>query len=82
MHSGMPYILGYIAPSFIAFGRRAYHPDIDADIIRAHEYVRSVHNISVERSWLRLRLDWGNNAVEVFHEGIHQGIYQPTDEHH
>lgn len=61
------------------FCRDKYHPEIDSAILKAHEYVRSVRNISVERSWLRLRLDWGNNAVAVFQEGITNGIYQPSD---
>ncbi|KAF9530863.1 hypothetical protein CPB83DRAFT_919742 [Crepidotus variabilis] len=59
--------------------REAYHPEIDPSILRAHEYVWSVHNISIEQSWLRLRLDWGNNAVPKFHEGAEQGIYDSND---
>jgi hypothetical protein len=60
-------------------GRDKYHSEIDSVVLKAHEYVRSVRNISVERSWLRLRLDWGNNAVAVFQEGINNGIYQQSD---
>lgn len=39
--------------------------------------MRSVHNISIERSWLRLRLEFGDNAVVAFAVGEEDGIYQP-----
>jgi hypothetical protein len=41
----------------------------------AHVYVRSVHNIAVERSWLRLRLEFGDNTVIVLKQGEDDGIY-------
>ena len=53
----------------------SFHPDIDSTETPAHVYVRSVHNISIERSWLRLRLEFGDNAVLCFQQGIDDGIY-------
>jgi hypothetical protein len=38
-----------------------------------------VRNISIERSWLRLRLDFGDNAVLFFLKGIDEGLYNPED---
>jgi hypothetical protein len=38
-------------------------------------YVQSVHNISIERGWLRLRLEFGDNAVMVFKKAQEDGIY-------
>jgi hypothetical protein len=60
--------------------REIFHPDFD-DLheLPAHVYLRSVHNITVERSWLRLRLDWGDNAVIVFGRGEAEGWYNPHD---
>ena len=59
--------------------RAAFHPTIDPQELPAHIYVQSVHNISIERSWLRLRLEWGNNAVQIFNDGIQAGLYNPHD---
>ncbi len=56
--------------------------DISNDEIPAHRYVRSVHNIAIERSWLRLRLDFGDNMVQSFEKGEHMGIYKPADPDH
>lgn len=69
----------------LAFGlqnalREIFHPDFDGRELPAHVYLRSVHNISVERAWLRLRLDWGDNAVLVYEKGEEEGWYNPHDE--
>lgn len=48
-------------------------------MLPAHVYMRSVHNISIERSWLRLRLEWGDNAVQFFNKGIDDGVYNAAD---
>jgi hypothetical protein len=48
----------------------------------AYNYLRSIHNISSERSWLRLRLDFGDNAVLFFNKGIEGGVYNPDDANH
>ncbi|KIM46705.1 hypothetical protein M413DRAFT_440291 [Hebeloma cylindrosporum] len=55
--------------------RSTLFPEYDGETLPPHSYVRSVHNIAIERSWLRLRLDWGNNAVIVFKNGIKDGKY-------
>ena len=55
------------------------HPDIDIQELPAHVYLRSVHNVAIERAWLRLRLDWGDNAVIVFEQGKDEGIYNPDN---
>ncbi|CAK5276431.1 unnamed protein product [Mycena citricolor] len=62
--------------------RNTFHPDISEAEVPAHIYLRSVHNISVERSWYRLRLDFGDRAVYLFKEGAIQGIYNPHDADH
>lgn len=59
-----------------------YHPEWDINEVPAHVYLRSVHNITVERSWYRLRLDFGDNAVMRFKEGIIEGWYNPNDADH
>ncbi|KAF8884385.1 hypothetical protein BD779DRAFT_1741354 [Infundibulicybe gibba] len=59
--------------------RSTFHDDISLEDLPAHVYLRSVHNISIERSWLRLRLDWGDNAVLKFNEGVDAGLYNPSN---
>ncbi|KAG6818827.1 hypothetical protein H0H93_001268 [Arthromyces matolae] len=62
--------------------RSRYYPNLAPEELPPHVYMRSVHNISIERSWLRLRLDFGDNAVAAFNHGIENGIYLPHDEDH
>lgn len=47
-----------------------FHPEYTSEELPAHVYLRSVHNISIERSWLRLRMEFGNTAVTRFNEGL------------
>ena len=61
--------------SLIFNSSESFHPDIDPTETPAHVYVRSIHNIAVERSWLRLRLEFGDNAVIVFKQGEDDGVY-------
>ncbi|KAJ3762218.1 hypothetical protein EV360DRAFT_36154 [Lentinula raphanica] len=62
--------------------REIFHPDCPVDELPAHVYLRSIHNISIERSWLRLRLDFGDNAVLFFYRGIEDGIYNSNNADH
>lgn len=48
--------------------------------IAAHNYLQSVHNVVVERTWLRLRFDFGDSAVIKFLDGVSKGAYDPKDE--
>jgi len=59
-----------------------FHPDFDLAELPAHVYLCSVHNISIECSWLHLRLNLGDNAVLVFEKGKNEGIYNPDDPQH
>jgi hypothetical protein len=59
--------------------RECFHPDVDGNVLPPHNYVRSVHNICVEQSWLHLRLDFGNNAVTVFKQDISDGQYNSAN---
>lgn len=59
--------------------REVFHSEYDNTELPAHVYLRSIHNIAIERSWLRLRLDWGDNVVLFFNKGIEDGLYNPND---
>jgi hypothetical protein len=53
---------------------------LDLDELPAHVFLKSLHNITIERGWLRLRLQWGDN-VKVFWEAGSE-IYNRTNPHH
>ena len=57
--------------------REIFHPDYDNRELPAHVYLRSVRNIAIERSWLRLKIEFGHSAIQVFEKGIDDGIYNP-----
>jgi len=61
------------------YGSDVFHPDLAEAGVQAHTYLRSVHNISVERTWLRLRLEFGDTAVLNFNQGVADGRYNSED---
>ncbi|KAF7362207.1 hypothetical protein MVEN_00566900 [Mycena venus] len=62
--------------------RDMFHPGLKEAQIQAHNYLRSVHNIAVERTWLRLRLEFGDTAVLNFNQGIADLKYDNADPDH
>jgi len=48
--------------------REAFAPGLNAES-RAHVFLRSVHNIRIERGWLDLRNLWGHNIPYFWDEG-------------
>jgi hypothetical protein len=56
--------------------------DVPNDILPAHRYVRSVHNIGIERAWLRLRLSFGDNACLTYEKGRTDGIFDEDNIDH
>ncbi|KIP10695.1 hypothetical protein PHLGIDRAFT_22139 [Phlebiopsis gigantea 11061_1 CR5-6] len=59
--------------------RSIFHPEYPSNELPAHVFLRSVHNISIERSWLQLRLDFGDNAVIAFEKGASDHGYNDQD---
>jgi len=55
--------------------REIFNPEIPIAELPAVRYMRSVHNVGIERSWLRLRLQWGDNAVKTYLDGREQRIF-------
>ncbi|KAI0694409.1 hypothetical protein BC835DRAFT_1218090, partial [Cytidiella melzeri] len=47
----------------------------------AHVYLHSVHNISIEHSWLHLCLDMGDNAVAAFEKDAEEHGYNDQNPH-
>lgn len=82
--NALRYVLSFVNPRLSSYFHYSeiFHPDFDTDVVPAHVYLRSVHNISIERSWLRLRCEVGDNAVIVFQQGEADGFYKPHDKDH
>ncbi|KIJ36436.1 hypothetical protein M422DRAFT_179437 [Sphaerobolus stellatus SS14] len=55
--------------------REVFSPDLEG--LPAHRFLKSVHNTTIERGWLQLRLQWGDNVKDIWDEGV--TIYDPTD---
>ncbi|KAJ3871314.1 hypothetical protein F5051DRAFT_463809 [Lentinula edodes] len=60
--------------------REEFASDLPIDILPAHKFLQSIHNITIERGWLRLRLDWGENVKIFWDAGA--GIYNASDPKH
>lgn len=76
------YLSIYLLSGLNLLIREIFHPDFDLAELPMHVYLRSMHNISIECSWLCLCLDLGDNAVLVFKKGKDDGIYNPDDPQH
>lgn len=66
----------------IYYSRDFFCPDIDSNDVPAHCFLRSVHNIVIERGWLRLRSLWGDNVYLKYVKGIEAGLYDENNEVH
>ncbi|KAF8231279.1 hypothetical protein L208DRAFT_1423588 [Tricholoma matsutake] len=43
------------------------------------KYGDYMHNISIERQWLKLCLNWGDTAILDYQKGIDEGLYNPQN---
>jgi len=57
--------------------RTLFSPDLPIDELPAHRFLGSVNNITIERGWFRLRLQWGDNVKVFFDNGA--DIYNAAD---
>ena len=64
----------------LSFVSEMLHPEYQSNELPAHVFLRSVHNVTIERSWLRLRMGFGDNATQWFEHGINEGLYNPHDD--
>ncbi|KAF8482338.1 hypothetical protein JB92DRAFT_3149094 [Gautieria morchelliformis] len=56
--------------------REYFSPELSTNEVPAHKFLKSVHNTTIERGWLQLRLQWGDD-VKVFWEAGN-GIYNSS----
>ncbi|KAG8938640.1 hypothetical protein FRC04_008035 [Tulasnella sp. 424] len=61
--------------------RDIFAGNIAPDDAPAHIYLRSVHNIVIERGWLRLRLEWGDAVAEFYDQGTNLGFVHTDPQH-
>ncbi|KDQ11750.1 hypothetical protein BOTBODRAFT_176943 [Botryobasidium botryosum FD-172 SS1] len=61
--------------------REEFSPHIDIEEVPAHRFLRSVHNILIERGWRLLQIQWGDNVYNEFKRG--EGtVYDPGNARH
>ncbi|KAF8308853.1 uncharacterized protein EI90DRAFT_2959957 [Cantharellus anzutake] len=59
--------------------REFFYPELNSDELPVHHFTSSTCNIVIERGWLRLCEDFGDNMVLVFRQGEQEGIYNPEN---
>ncbi|TFK51655.1 hypothetical protein OE88DRAFT_1628795 [Heliocybe sulcata] len=57
--------------------REAFAPELPISELPAHRFLKSIHNTPMERGWLRLRLQWGDNVKVFWEAGAH--LYNSDD---
>jgi hypothetical protein len=60
-----------------ATSSEAFAANLDINELPAHRFLQSIYNITIERGWLRLRLQWGDNVKVYWDIGI--GVYNPSN---
>ncbi|KAG1859675.1 hypothetical protein F4604DRAFT_1588966 [Suillus subluteus] len=64
---------------FVTALREIFSPNLSTDELPAHQFLKSIHNITIKHGWLRVRVQWGDN-VKVFWEAG-EAIYNDMDPH-
>jgi len=77
MRCGVFLCLAVICGFLICSYREAFSPDLPVTELPAHLFVESIHNTPIERGWLRMRLQWGDNVIVFWEAG--RDLYNPTD---
>lgn len=49
--------------------REMFAGHLDINNLPAHRFIKSIHNITIERGWLRVRLQWGDNVKAFWEAG-------------
>jgi hypothetical protein len=60
--------------------RQCFAPDFPLAEMTAHEFLKSIYNIVIERGWLRLRSQWSDNVLEFWRAG--EAVYNVRLEAH
>lgn len=66
--------------SLICNTRELFAPELDREELPAHRFLRSIRNITIERGWLRLRLQWGDNIRVYWDQGY--AVYDENNRDH
>ncbi len=62
--------------------REMYAGELPIDELPAHVFVKSIRNITIERGWYRLWINFDNNVKSFFFQGEDQGIYNKMNPQH
>jgi len=56
--------------------------DLSPDEIPAHRFLKSIYNITIERGWSQLKLQFCDNVKLFWEEGVLRGIYNTSKKEH
>ncbi|KAF8592319.1 hypothetical protein K439DRAFT_1643785 [Ramaria rubella] len=59
--------------------REAFSSELPITELPAHQFLASIHNTTIERGWLHLRLQWGDNVKVMWYKGTEQYNYNSND---
>ena len=62
--------------------RETFFPELPVNEVPAHCFLKSIHNITIERGWSQLKLQFDANVDEFWDQGIIDGIYDMYDDRH
>ena len=57
--------------------REAFSPDLPVIDLAAHKFLASINNTTIERGWLHLRFQWGDNVIVFWNAG--SDLYDPME---
>ncbi|KAF8589668.1 hypothetical protein K439DRAFT_1383140 [Ramaria rubella] len=59
--------------------REAFSPELPITELPAHQFLQSIRNTTIERGWLRVRLQWSDNIKVIWEEGVQKYEYNSND---
>ena len=78
---GRASVCGSLACSqLIIYNSEEFSPNFPIDEVLAHQFLRSIHNTTIEWGWFNLCIQWGDNVVVAWEE--REGIYNPSNSDH
>jgi len=55
---------------------------MSVDELPAHRFLKSIYNITIERGWSQLKIQFCDNVKEFWARGELDGIYDPDNSRH
>jgi len=66
----------------LTFELREAFSDLSPDEIPAHRFLKSIYNITIERGWSQLKIQFCDNVKIFWERGEVDGVYNPNSKEH